>query len=190
MRPARGAPSVAAGLLLTAAVAAGAGAAPLPRLGPAPNFALTTHQNDRLWLTQLRDRLVVLTFTCTECAACPGLLPGLRALSQEVGDAAGRRIFFVAVSVDPSRDTALTLRRYAREQGLDPAAWLLLTGKPTEVEVVTRRYGVGVRPADGRVVHDCVVVLIDGAGVMRGRYGVADLGRLRADLAALLGSSP
>jgi protein SCO1/2 len=179
-------PSVAAGVLWLIAVAPGA-AAPLPHLGAAPNFALTTQQNDRLWLTQLRDRLVVLTFTCTGCDdTCPGLLPGLRALSREVGEAAGRRVFFVAVTVDPTRDTATVLRRYAYEQGLDPAAWLLLTGKPAEVDVVTRRYGVGVRRTEGRVSPDCLVVLIDQAGVIRGRYGVADLERLRAELAALL----
>jgi protein SCO1 len=177
---------LAAAVLGLAAVAPGA-AAPLPHLGAAPNFALTTQQSDRLWLTQLRDRLVVLTFTCTRCDdACPGLLPGLRALSREVGEAAGRRVFFVAVSVDPARDTATVLRRYAHEQGLDPAAWLLLTGKAAEVDVVTRRYGVGVRQADGRVSHDCLVVLIDPAGVIRGRYGVAELERLRAELTGLL----
>jgi cytochrome oxidase Cu insertion factor (SCO1/SenC/PrrC family) len=81
------------------------------------------------------------------------------------------------------------LRRYAREQTLDPAAWLLLTGKPAEVEVVTRRYGVAVGRADGRVHHDCLAVLIDRGGVVRGRYAPGELGRLRADLMTLLGSS-
>jgi protein SCO1/2 len=161
-------------------------AAPPPQLGPAPNFALTTQQNDRIWLTHLRDRVVVLTFTCTTCAACPELLPALRDLAERLGDAAGRRVFFVAVTVDPARDTAPVLRRFAHSERLDPYAWLLLTGSPAEIEVVTRRYEVGVRRDGGAITHDCRVVLIDAGGVLRGRYAAADLARLRSDLEALL----
>ncbi len=164
-------------------------AAPLPNLGPAPNFALTTQQSDRIWLTHLRDRAVVLTFTCTGCTTCPGLLPALRGLSEGLGDAAGRRVFFVAVTVDPARDSAPVLRRFAQAERLDPYAWLLLTGSPAEIDVVTRRYGIGVRREGGAVVHDCRVVLIDPAGTIRGRYDAAELGRLRSELDALLAES-
>ena len=54
-----------------------ADATPPPLHGPAPNFALTTQQNDRLWLTQLRGRAVVLAFGCIACGACPDLVEGL-----------------------------------------------------------------------------------------------------------------
>jgi protein SCO1/2 len=158
----------------------------LPRLGPAPNFALTTQQNARLWLTHLRPRAVVLAFGCTTCTSCPGLLPALRDLARDLGPAAGRRVFFVVVSVDPVRDSPMVLRRFAREQGLAPGAWLLLTGTPAQVDVVTRRYGVTVRREGEAVHHDCRVVLIDGAGVVRARLDAADLGRLRPDLDAVL----
>jgi cytochrome oxidase Cu insertion factor (SCO1/SenC/PrrC family) len=161
-------------------------AAPLPQLGPAPNFALTTQRSDRIWLTHLRERAVVLTFTCTTCGECPGLLPALREVAASAGEAAGRRVFFVAVTVDPARDTPLVLRRFALAQGLDLQAWLLLTGRPAEIDVVTRRYGLTVRREGGRVAADCVVVLIDPAGTIRARYGLADLGRLGPDLHTLL----
>jgi len=177
----------AAGLALGVLLAGWADAAPpLPRLGPAPNFALTTQLNDRIWLAHLRERAVVLTFTCTTCTACPGLLPALREAARGVGEAAGRRVFFAVMTVDPGHDTPAELRRFAREQGLDPAAWLLLTGKPAEIDLVTRWYGVGVRRSDGHPSHDCLVVLIDGAGVIRARYGPSDLGRVGIDLATLL----
>src|SRR5262249_58380316 len=94
------------------------GAAPTPRLGPAPNFALTTQQNDRIWLAQLRERAVVLTFTCTTCTGCPALLPALRDAVRAVGAAAGTRVFFVAVTVDPTHDTVPVLRRFGRDQAL------------------------------------------------------------------------
>jgi protein SCO1 len=156
-----------------------------PRLGPAPNFALTNQQNARVWLTHLRGRAVVLTFGCTTCGGCPGLLPGLRDLARSVGAAAGRRVFFAMVTVDSGHDTPMELRRFLREQGLDPYTWLLLTGTPAEIDVVTRRYEVTVHRDAASIAHDCLAVLIDAAGVIRGRYAAGDLVRLRADLERL-----
>jgi protein SCO1 len=175
----------AAGLLTLALLPAPAAPA-LSRLGPAPNFALTTQQNDRLWLTQLRDRVVVLTFTCTTCRVCPDLLPALRAQAERLGGAVGRRVFFVAVSVDPARDSPAVLRRFLHAQTLDPAGWLLLTGSAAEVDVVTRRYGITVERTPDGVRPDCRVLLIDGAGTIRASYDAAGLPGLAADLDALL----
>ncbi|MGH7318943.1 MAG: SCO family protein, partial [Candidatus Rokuibacteriota bacterium] len=174
--------------VLTRARSARGAAAPgtLPRLGPARNFALTTQQNDRLWLTQLRGRIVVLTFFCTTCQACPELFPFLLDLSRALGDTAGRRVFFVAVSVDPQRDTAPVLRRFARDRSAALTAWAFLTGKRSEVELVTQWYGVDVRRDAGGIAHACLAVLIDREGTIRGRYGAGESGRLREAMDALL----
>jgi protein SCO1/2 len=175
--------ALAALVLAGASLAAAGAAGPAPpRLGAAPNFALTTQQNARVWLTHLRGRAVVLAFGCTTCGGCPGLLPGLRDLARSVGAAAGRRVFFAVVTVDPERDTPSELRRFLREQGLDPYAWLLLTGTPAEIDVVTRRYAVTVRRAAAGITHDCLALLIDPAGQIRGRYTPPDLPQLRSDL--------
>jgi len=163
--------------------------AAVPRLGPAPNFALTTSQGARVWLTQLRPRVVVLTFSCLACDACAGALPTLVDLGRELGEAAGRRAFFVYVSVDSAHDTPAALRTFARAHGLLAPAWLLLTGEPGEIDVVTRRYDVPVRREGDRVVPRCLTVLVDGAGILRAAYDTTDLGRLRADLAAVIAES-
>jgi cytochrome oxidase Cu insertion factor (SCO1/SenC/PrrC family) len=154
---------------------------------PAPNFALTTQQNDRLWLTQLRGRAVVLAFGCTGCGACPDLVPRLADLAGGLGDAPGRRLFFALVTVDPGHDTPETLRRFGRASGLRAPAWILLTeDRAGQVDVVARRYGVEVRHAAGRIEADCVATLIDGEGRIRARYAPASLNRLADDLHALL----
>ncbi len=161
-----------------------------PRLGTAaPNFALTTQQDDRLWLTQLRGRVVVLTFACTTCQACPGLLPSLAEVSRSLADTTRHRVFFVAVSADPHRDTAAVLRRFARDRSLDLTVWVLLTGRPAEIDVVARWYGVEVRRENGRVTHGCLLTLIDARGVVRARYTADEIGRLREEIDALLGES-
>jgi protein SCO1/2 len=159
-----------------------------PLRGPAPNFALTTQQNDRLWLTQLRGRAVVLAFGCAACGACPELVPGLAAIARGLGDAPGRRVFFALVTVDPVRDTPAVLREFGRLRGLRAPAWLFLTeDRSGQVQVVTRRYGIEVRRAGEVIEADCVATLIDGDGRIRARYDVASLGQLDRDLRGLLG---
>jgi len=182
----------ALGLAVAGAGPAGVttGSAALPRLGPAPNFALTTQQNDRLWLTHLRERVVVLTFFCTTCDGCSAFLDALVALSRTLGPDAGRRAFFVAVSVDPARDTTAALRRFARARRADLTTWVFLTGAPAQVDVVTRWYGIGVRREGGQIRHPCAATLIDAAGLIRARYEAGDLARLRDGLAALLARTP
>src|SRR5262249_16884974 len=129
-----------------------------PSIGdPAPNFALTTQQNDRLWLTQLRGRAVVLTFGCTACEACPDHLSGPAELARSLGDATGRRVFFLMVTVDPTRDTPPVLREFGRAHGFRAPSWLLLTeDRPGQVDVVARQYGVGVRRQGARTEAACV----------------------------------
>lgn len=176
-------------VLVVLAIAGTARAEPasLPRLGPAPNFALTTQQNDRLWLTHLRGRVVVLTFFCTTCDVCPALLPSLLELSRSLDEPTRRRIFFVAITVDPRRDTGAVLRRFARDRGADPRAWAFLTtDRPAEIDVVARWYGGEIERADGRVRHACRVTLIDGAGQIRARVDAPAPGRLREAIEALL----
>jgi protein SCO1/2 len=163
------------------------GAAPAPG-SAAPNFALTTQQNDRLWLTQLRGRAVVLAFGCTRCGACPGLVPRLTDVARALGDAPGRRVFFALVTVDPRRDTPAVLREFGRANGLRAPGWILLTEDRTgQVDVVTRRYGVEVRRVGERIETDCVVTLVDATGVVRARYALPSLASLERDLRALLG---
>ena len=181
--------AVAAGWIVAPATSCRADtAAPPPPGGPAPNFALTTQQNDRLWLTQLRGRAVVLAFGCTGCGVCPGLVPRLADVARGLGDAPGRRVFFALVTVDPARDTPAALREFGRTNGLRAPAWILLTeDRAGQVDVVARRYGVEVRRAGGRVEADCAVTLVDAAGGIRARYGPASLTALGRDLRALLG---
>jgi protein SCO1/2 len=156
--------------------------------GPAPNFALTTQQNDRLWLTHLRGRAVVLAFGCTACGACPDLLPRLEDVARGLGDAPGRRVFFLMVTVDPARDTQAALREFGRARGLRAPAWLLLTeDRPGQTDAVARRYGVHVRRAGERVDADCAVTLIDGDGRIRARQDVGSVSALDRELRLILG---
>jgi protein SCO1/2 len=179
--------AVVAAVAWLSAARVGADAAPPPPGGPAPNFALTTQQEDRLWLAQLRGRAVVLAFGCTRCGICPGLVDGLAEIARGLGDASGRRVVFALVTVDPARDTPATLRAFGRARGLGAPTWVFFTEERSgEVDVVARRYGIEVRGAGERIEASCPVTLIDATGTIRGRYEAGFLDGLRGDLRALL----
>jgi protein SCO1/2 len=166
------------------------GEARLAKIGPAPEFALTTQDGGRLTLRDLRGKIVAVTFIYTGCAdTCPLLTTKMGALQARLGAAFGSRVFFTSVTVDPERDTPEVLRRYARTHGANPAGWAFLTGTPGEIQDVERRYGVyAKKSARGDVDHTFLTSLIDRDGILRVQYlGVRfNPDEMLADLKALL----
>jgi protein SCO1/2 len=172
---------------LVAAGRGAAAAAPPPPGSPAPNFALTTQLEDRLWLAELRGRAVILAFGCTKCGTCPGVLDRLAEIGRGLGNAPGRHVVFALVTVDPAHDTPAVLRAFGRARGLGPPSWVFFTQERTgEVDLVAARYGIEIRRAVNRIEAGCTVTVIDAGGAIRGRYEAGALDGLRRDLRALL----
>ena len=134
-------------------LAGAAGPAPL-RLGAAPNFALTTQQNARVWPTPPPRPDGGPDVRVHHLRRVPRHAPGVRDLARSVGAAAGRRLLRDGHG-GPDPRHAGGARRFL-QQGLDPYAWLLLTGTPAEIDVVTRRYEVTVRRSAAGIAHDCL----------------------------------
>jgi protein SCO1/2 len=162
----------------------------LPTMGPAPAFTLTTSEGGRLGLADLRGKVVAVTFiyaTCTD--TCPLLTAKLVALGQRMGKDFGTRVAFVAITVDPERDTPAVLRSYAQAHGARGAGWAFLTGTSAEIRDVVQRYGVFARKTDrGDVDHTFLTSLVDRAGALRVQYmGVRfDPDEMLRDLQTLL----
>ena len=175
--------------------APGVGHAPKPdarlsRIGPAPDFTLTTQDGARMSLRDLRGKVVAVTFIYASCTdTCPLLTAKMAALQAKLGPEFGSRVFFASVTVDPERDTPVVLRRYAQAHGANPGGWAFLTGSPAEIRDVERRYGVYARknPA-GDVDHTFLTSLIDRNGILRVQYlGVRfDPDELLGDVQSLL----
>jgi protein SCO1/2 len=161
-------------------------AAPIRQGTPAPRFALVDHRGRALTEADLRGRPVVLTFVYGSChATCPLLVDRLRALERRVG---GADVAFVAVTLDPARDTPPVLADHAARWGLSPR-WHLLTGPAPDVWRLAAAYGVQWRALpDGEIAHENVVTLLDRAGRVAFTYrGLAHPeDRQAADLARLL----
>lgn len=162
----------------------------LPRIGPAPDFALTAPDGRRVSLGDLRGKVVVVTFIYASCAdTCPLLTTKLVALQRRLGADVNGRVFFVGITVDPERDSAEVLAQYAKGHGADPAGWVFLTGTPAEIREVARGYGVYYRKQSrGDVDHTFLTSLVDQTGMLRVQYlGVRfDPEEMRQDLRKLL----
>jgi protein SCO1/2 len=162
----------------------------LSKIGPAPEFNLTTQDNARLSLKDLRGKVVAVTFIYASCAdTCPLLTAKLAGLQARVGPDFGTKVFFASVTVDPERDTPEVLKQYALGHGANPAGWAFLTGTPTEIHDVERRYGIWAKKSPrGDVDHTFLTSLIDRDGVLRVQYlGVRfDADEFLADIRSLL----
>ena len=162
----------------------------LPRIGSAPEFALTTQDGKRLSLSELRGKVVAVTFiyaTCTD--TCPLLTTKMAGLQSRLGGDFGPKVFFLSITVDPGRDTPAVLQQYAKVHKANPAGWAFLTGTPAEIREVARRYGVYFkRTRRGDVEHTFLTSLVDRGGTLRVQYmGVRfDPEEMLRDLQALL----
>jgi protein SCO1/2 len=144
----------------------------LPRIGPAPEFTLTSQEGRRLALRELRGKVVAITFIYASCVdTCPLLTAKLAGLRSRLGRDFGSRVAFVSITVDPEHDTPAVLNRYAQKHGARTDGWTFLTGTPAEIQQVARHYGIYYRKTPrGDVDHTFLTSLVDQTGVLRVQY--------------------
>jgi protein SCO1/2 len=177
-------------MLILPAYAAG-GDGQLPVIGLAPPFALISQDGKPMALSDLRGKVVAVTFIYTGCPdVCPLLTQKMVDVQEALGADFGAKIAFVSISLDPERDTPEVLKDYAQFWGANLAGWSFLTGSPEAVRDVTRRYGVFfAKKEDGSVDHTQLTSLIDADGQLRLQYLGArfDPEEFRQDLMSLVG---
>jgi protein SCO1/2 len=155
----------------------------------APDFTLTDGVSGRpVTLSAQRGQVVALTFLYTTCPdVCPLTATRFRASQTELkGDAS--RVTFIAVSVDPDRDTPKAVQDFSNAHGL-ASNWYYLVGGRAQLSPVWAAYGIGVQAGSSTVTHNDAVYLIDVRGRERVLLHSEDLARdLTNDLRALLKS--
>jgi protein SCO1/2 len=160
---------------------------PLRQGRPAPEFALTDHRGRPVSLASLRGRPVVVTFVYADChASCPLLIARLKALEAR----SAPDVAFIAISLDPQRDTPASLAGAAVRWELG-SRWHLLSGAPASVKDTLSAYGVQYAPLpDGEIAHENLVLIVDRRGRLAFTYRglahpedrqAADLARLSAE---------
>lgn len=165
----------------------------LSKIGPAPDFTLTTQDGHPLSLASLRGKVAVATFIYASCTdTCPLLTAKMAGIQNRLGGDFGSRVYFVSVTVDPERDTPEVLGRYARSHGANLGGWAFLTGSPAQIRDVSRSYGIFVKKQErGDVDHTFLTSIIDQRGTLRVQYmGVRfDPEEMIRDIQSLLAES-
>lgn len=157
----------------------------------APDFALTDGISGRsVELSAQRGQVVALTFLYTTCPdVCPLTASRFKAAQDALG-ADAKRAVFIAVSLDPERDTPRAVQEFSSARGLE-RNWYFLVGGRAQLAPVWNAYGIGVFAGPmGTVAHNDAVYLID----VRGRARVllhsdALAADLLGDLRALMRES-
>ena len=155
----------------------------------APDFTLTDGVSGRaVTLSAQRGQVVALTFLYTTCPdVCPLTATRFRSAQAEL-QADASRVTFIAVSVDPDRDTPKAAQEFSAAHGLT-SNWYYLVGGRAQLSPVWAAYGIGVQAGSTTVTHNDAVYLIDARGRERVLLHSEDLATdLANDLRALLKS--
>ncbi len=154
------------------------------------NFQLTNYDGTPTGLTDLAGRVVLVSFTYTNChEACPLLTEGYLMIQEKFPEQLkAQSLALVFITTDPERDTTDRLREYTMGRG---AKWLFLTGSTQELKSVWDRYGIyweiQKRLEEIVVYHSYKTFLIDERGDVRYQYeGVWQPADVMNDIETLL----
>lgn len=96
----------------------------------------------RFYTDLVAGKTVVLNFVFTTCTTiCPPMGATFAKLQSLLGERAGREVFLVSVSVDPSVDTPQRMKEWGAKFGAGPG-WTLVTGKREEITQLLKSLGV------------------------------------------------
>jgi len=179
--------------VIIAAALTGAASADVPRLsdlGAAAPIDLARHDGTAFDLAECRGKVVVVSFFYAGCPdVCPTGNAKLVQLQRRLGDAFGREVQFVSITLDPVADDGQVLEKHAREIGAQLDGWAFLTGTPEAVRRVAHDYGVVFHALNAsRMEHNTLASIIDASGRVRVQYlGVQfDPDEMLADVQALV----
>lgn len=132
---------------------------------PVPDFAVTTQDGSTLRLSDLRGKVVVLTFLYTRCPSpefCPAMDAKFADLARRISAVAGRneRIRLLSISFDPDHDTPEILAAHARQRGANPPLWRFAVASHAELDRVAGLLGLAFVPGTREFEHNLRTAVI------------------------------
>lgn len=112
-----------------------------PPVGPRirfPDLPVVTQEGEEVSFYEdlVADKVVAITFISTTCRmACPSMAAMFSELQEILGEAAGRDVHLLSISVDPVTDTPARLREWGNRFHAGPG-WTLLTGGEKEIGLI------------------------------------------------------
>lgn len=164
------------------------------------NFQLTNQLGNTVTLDDLKGKVIVADFFFTHCPSiCPTLTRNMKRiqdalkLKDEMSLEDTTFVQFLSFSVDPERDSAVQLKKYADRYGVNHDVWWMLTGeKKTIYDFALNEVKLGLVDGEGvdtNFIHTEKMVLIDKDRVVRGYYNgldSMDMARLGGDIVKIM----
>ena len=155
------------------------------------DFQFTSQSGRQVTGAELRSEgLYVASFFFTSCpGACPRLNSQLVRVQEKFRQ--DPRVRLASFTVDPARDSAEVLARYAEQYGAIAGKWFFLTGDKTALSrLATEEFRLPSPEGSGSsLVHSQTLFLVDRNGNIRGRYDGTkerDVNRLITEIEVLL----
>jgi protein SCO1 len=164
---------------------------PLPVLGKAPDFQLTSQTGAVVDRHTLEGHVWVADFMFTTCPGpCPRMSSQMHEIQKATEDTPDVRL--VSFTVDPAHDTTAVLAAYGKHFLADPDRWYFLTGSQQSLSDVGLA-GFKLNAVDGSLNHSTRFVLVDRQARVRGYYASSEddfLNTLLRDLRQLEREKP
>jgi protein SCO1/2 len=141
--------------------------APLAAGDAVPDFTLTDQAGRAVRLSDLKGKVVAVSFMYSRCRLpdfCLRMSNNLGALQKRFVSDLGEDVVLLTLTFDPTNDTPEVLGEYAKKWNADASSWHFLTGPLAEVQRVCRGFGVNVWPDGGMLTHSLRTIVIDREG--------------------------
>lgn len=149
------------------------------------DITLTNQLGQKVSLESLHNKIIVADFFFTHCPSiCPTLTRNMKKMQDGLKLKDGVKntdttfVQFLSFSVDPERDSAQALKRYADKFGVNPDMWWMLTGPKKQIyDFALNELKLGLQDGgnvDSNFIHSSRLVLLDKNRVIRGYYDGTD----------------
>ena len=128
-----------------------------------PDFHLIDQGHDRVSLSQLKGKVVALTFIYTRCPRpdyCVRLSNNFGVLQRRFKSRMGQDLVLLTIVIDPVHDQPDALKDYARTWKADPRQWHFLTGPIMDIQHLCRQFDVAFYPDEALYVHSFHTVVV------------------------------
>jgi len=132
-----------------------------------PDFVLIDQTGQAVHLSDLRGKVVVLTFGYSRCPFpqyCYRLSNNLSVLQKRFASRERRDLVLLTIAVDPEHDQGKVLSEYAALFHAQPAHWHFLTGDLAVVKQVSAFFGMNFWREEGLLTHSLHTAVIDRSG--------------------------
>ena len=164
------------------------------------NITLVNQLGDTVSLDDIQGSIIIANYFFTRCPSiCPTLTKNMKELQDAMKMKDLRKkidssfVRFISFSVDPERDSAQVLKKYADRYGINHDTWWMLTGpKKTIYDYAFNELKLGLQDGEGidsNFIHTEKFVLIDRSRVVRGYYNGLDsasMSKLAEDITLLM----